>query len=1522
MSKAGIQSNRGDGYQTLIAFDWALTVLDDPEFAWLEVDATTLPVDDVVIGKKDGSMICCQCKKNQTSHTAWSVANLADEIEKACQLLSSDPKASVRFYSRSPFGELSALREFSINYPEECSYQANLGKATGATDTQLRAVLSKKTLSLSTYEFLRRTTFEIRGELDSMEALLHERLRRLASNPDAAFNALWRRLDFLGMRVDSTKDQHAALQHRLTKADLISILHAAGSMLALPMDLKEVHSLFEGVSSIGRAWRRDIAGELLPVPLVSEILSVVDTRPSSILLTGHPGSGKTCVMLTLQETLEQHAKFNSNRIPIFIQSREFADFDTAEDRQAQGLPQDWVERAARLAESTHVVVVIDSLDVLSIAREHKVLDYFLAQIDRLLNLSNITVITACRDFDRQYDRRIAERTWSHEFKCQPLNWTNDIAPLLARHGVETSSIDRTTRQLIQNPRELALYVELASKGGSFNVVTSQALAQKYLDNIVQANSALGSAAMQAIEAIATEMLRLRSLSVASQRLAVSDTMRRSLLSHNVLQQTKDGKLTFGHQTLLDVLVTSDALRQGKTLQEFIQSLPPVPFVRPSIRSFVAQLATNDRHNYRSQLRAALTSSAAFHVRRLIAKSFTEQHPHDDDWSLIRHLRENQPEIFQTIYIEATSLQWHHFWMRHLVPMMKTTNDADGLIRHAHRVSHWKNEDIAGILNFWQELLSLPWINAEQICSQIALYLSQVDLSHAALLAPLIEKLVDRPRQEHDFLGNAIAHCISAGGISDHILWKYIAGSITDEDVIAHNFNNKLHCHPHEFRGDNQNFLGQRMQASIDLLNLVIDAIERWSKIKILRQGEWAAGTLGFLGHSSYNDTHSQHEIRHIDAEHMLFNSVESAVINLAKANSAWWQENRIRLAFSHEGLLRYFAILACSANPTDNIELVGKILAHQGNIEGGFTYEISSLIRCSFIFLDTNTQDQVVDSLLSIYSDSTNDQHKQWIMMERAKLISAIPCYLRSPVAKELLDSRQSILHPFIHQPEITSRGGTVAAPFSFEIFIGSTNHAILGLLSHYSAPDSPHRFDFLVGGQSEVGWQLKEAASRAPYRFICLLENYWPAIANNFCENIIDGASTYLAHKYGNLQANGQWNPIENPDAQQLSSRILDELERHPHNWHHNRVASNAIQACAHVIRDAEQAERLVFLAAGFINLREQDSIKGDSVDLLTVGINMMRGHAVEALMIVLGYSKEHDFELPELTLPLIYQFARHEHPAIRALILRRLPYLQSHTPDIGWRLFDLAMHASLGLWKFAEPCLYYAYHSHFDVVKPWLDRLYLDKPDKDLATWGRISALASLDGKLNSQDLLLKLQSLDAVDAWRGATSVWTHPENIKSHRQQCINGLEAGLSAGGQHALVVAQKVENIFRNKSNIAILPTTIIRDCFAAFERDNDNRHHRLFGFDAWLNTLAQHNPNQALEISEIYLSYIQRIKPYLHDHDNQLPQLLQRLFSEAEECEEADQGTMLKRVVAVQDMLLGLGVTGVEEWLKASERP
>ena len=117
MSKSGIQSNRGDGYQTLVAFEWALTVLSDPDYQWLEVDSVTWQVDDVVIGKSDGTKICCQCKKNQTGHRAWSISDLADELHKASSLLASNPKTVVRFSSAVVITRESCLR--SVTRPTD-----------------------------------------------------------------------------------------------------------------------------------------------------------------------------------------------------------------------------------------------------------------------------------------------------------------------------------------------------------------------------------------------------------------------------------------------------------------------------------------------------------------------------------------------------------------------------------------------------------------------------------------------------------------------------------------------------------------------------------------------------------------------------------------------------------------------------------------------------------------------------------------------------------------------------------------------------------------------------------------------------------------------------------------------------------------------------------------------------------------------------------------------------------------------------------------------------------------------------------------------------------------------------------------------------------------------------------------------------------------------------------------------------------------------------------------------------------
>lgn len=1522
MSIAGIRSNRGDGYQTMVAFDWALTVLSDPECLWLEIDSITYSVDDVVVGKADGTLIACQCKKNQTDFKAWSIADLADELDKAASLLRNNKNAEVRFYSRNNFGDLAKLREHSATQNDDSSYKMSLGKEHQTTDAALRARLAASTPGLSPYEFLRRTKFVTSDELERLVDLLRERLRNMASNPGAAFDALWGHLDQLGARVGG--DNTSATRHRLTKSDLKAILHRVGAMLVPPMDLAEVRLSFASTSAIGRSWRRDIAGQKIPSSTVNELITAIRAKKQAILLTGLPGSGKTCVLLALQEALEQQAQTCSDIAPIFIQSREFADLPTAQDRHSQGLPEQWVEQVARLAENAHVVVVIDSLDVLSIARDHRVLTYFLAQIDRLLLISNVTVVTACRDFDRHYDRRIAERKWDCEFNCQSLDWAADVAPLLDKLGIATLPIDATTRQLIENPRELALFVDLAQREGSFNVVTSQALAQRYLDTIVRANSALGDAAIQAIEAIASDMLNSRSLAVPYQRFDASQEILRLLCSLNVMQATQDGKLTFGHQTLLDVLVISGAVRSGITLNGFLQGLPPVPFVRPSIRSFIAQLALGERRKFRKQLRTVLTGSAAFHIRRLVAESFAEQKPQDDDWPLIHALRERHRDVFQVIY-GANAIEWHHFWSKHLVPRLRSARDVEGMTRHVYRIAQWGSADTAGVLALWTEALSLDWLDSNSIAEQLSFHLSKVKPENIALIVPLLERLLDLPRSQHSFLGKLIARCVAAGVADDFLLWRYIADSVSDDDLLEFRFDNKLRCNSHEFDDREGDFLRQRMEQSTALLDLALESIQRWSNVRKSIYGETRIGYRhGFLSDTSYDDAHSQGDIRNADSINVLFDALEAAIIYHAKANSEWWRRNRERLCSSHEGALVYFAILACTASPETNIDLIGRILCDKDLLEFELSFELGTLIQSAFTLIDTSMQDVVTAKLLNLWDEEISDEPSRfWILERRAEFIVSIPCYQRSPEAQAVLNKYENKAGALIRQPRIRSRGGIVSAPFSYEVFLHSGNAGVLCLLLHYAGYES-HFDDFLVGGEREVGRQLHEASSRHPARFLDFLVNHWSNISGRFRDDIMDGVATYLSYGYGNLQTNSAWKPIEEPDAAVLASLILDELERHPMHWKHRRSAAKALEACSNVISEVQSVRRVVFLAIGFEALHEDDPIRGENVGLVSIGINMIKGDIAEALMILVNNLRKHGSEFPDLLAPTLRRFANDENPAIRALILRRLPYFQSKDFRLGWDLFYQTMKNAERLWEVAEPCLYYAYHNNFEVVRPLLTRLRDEGSGKDLGTWGRISALASMARKIEFSELLDDLKVLNRTEAWQGAAAVWTNFENIRQHHEQCLRGLDAGLNAGPDHARLVAERMGNFFRDKSAVVSVPIELIRRCFDVFKNDADRgkHHHRLFEFHKWLNATSQHDPEQALAVTEIYLAYSTHCEPYMYDHEDNLAQLMTRLFAEAEEREESDAGAMLQRVVVAQDTLLSLGVNSMAAWLKAAERP
>lgn len=1518
MSLAGIRSNRGDNYQTLVAFDWALTILSGDNYLWLEVDSTILDggntpisVDDVVIGCADGTLITCQCKKNQKDFEDWSVGNLADELTKAAKFLANNSNSRVRFYSRSNFGSVAKLREHAQTQPDETAYQQSLTQEHKKTDQALAGYLQGE--GISTFEWLQRTTFELSHEFDREKELLKERLAYMVSNVGIAYDILWTKLDEFCARTYRASPTDLPL-HKLEKADLEKILQESGVTLVPPMSEQFVQQAFATISAVGRDWRRDIAGKRLHVDTVEELINGIKSSNRSILLSGIPGSGKTCVLLELLEALEQR----NDVAPLFIQTREYAECLTPEARKAQGLPDDMLGVVARMAERKPVVIILDSLDVLSLSREHQVLKFFLSLIDRCLLIPTVTIVAACRDFDRKYDRNLAARSWGRVVHTQPLNWDGTVVPLLCDYGLDPDALDQTTRSLLQNPRELAMFTDIAPRIGVFNIATSQGLSRQYLQTVVWDEPLLGDTAMAAVEAMAGKMLKSRRLDIPKIQTGLPDDMLKRLLSANVLHENQSGNIEFGHQTLLDVLVVGGAQRSGLTLKQFIEKLPPVPFVRPAIRTFIAYLAAGDRASLRKQLRAVLESNIAFHIRRLAAESLAEQIPQDEDWPLIRQLYQSYREVFQPLYMQAISLEWHRFWLRYLVPHLIQQRDAQGLLAHVRRIGLWKKDDPESVIQFWNQLLQQSWLDRDQIAWNLAIELHDFDYAVQSDASILIVTLLSFPRRDHHFLGRALARCVDAGKAGDDLLWHYIAGDIADTDILQFHLGDKLHCDAHEF--DDQNFLSNRMSQSECLLDLAIDSVNRWSIIKNEQYGYRGWGE-HFLNFTSYQHIHSRHDHNHVTSENVLFGAIENAILQHAEARSAWWQGHRLALCRSSEAALRYFAILAMTKYPERNLAEIGSLVSDPEMLASRLSYELGSLISVSFVYLDPAVQDTVESAILNLWGDR-NIIEDPWIPGARVELLTAIPVHMRSPQAETAIREWEKSFGPFIRGPHIGSHGGWVRAPFSYERFLEFSDALVLRLLSHYSTDTSRNwGDDFLVGGAEQVKGQLREAASRSPVRFIHFLADYWADIPERFTDDILDGATIYLAHRYGNLQFNAsQWQPLEEPNPQQLAGLILDEIERHPSCWHHCRAAAKALQACANVIDNGNDADRLLFAAIGFIDVPESTS--DDDRGLINKGINMIRGNVAEALMIVATHWAEKRLPLPELLIPTLRRFANDSHSAIRALILRRLPYLQSQDPELGWVLFDLATSDNDNrLWKIAEPCLYYAYHKHFEKVAPILQRIVSTADNEALETWGRISALANFTSYVGFEDLVSQLQSLNTVHAWKGAATVWTHHENLAGYSKLCLTGIRLGLEQENEIPVCIAKRMSSLFRKNVSIHPIPFDLIDRYFSVIEQKQGDQHFHLYDFDAWLNALSQANPDEALEIAERFAAYVRSANYLLHDLGD-ITQLLTNLFREAEEREEADEGALLNRVVALQDAFLSSGFNALQNWLRDAERP
>ena len=236
----------------------------------------------------------------------------------------------------------------------------------------------------------------------------------LVSNADLA-------LPVLESFLNAHQSKLQATTLTIRREDVIQHLEQKGIVKARRYGEAEILEQFQEASRIGRDWQRTIGGRRIERAELTELIRLIEDGADTVLVADRPGSGKTCLLLDLADCIEKDPRFSL----LFIKGDRFAKLKTEGDLKGAGLPEDIVGFCGRLSELRRIVVIIDSLDVLSMNRDHGTLGIFLRLLDRLNPMQNVTVVAACRSFDLQYDPLLRDREWKHkvhvaDFDMRPL----------------------------------------------------------------------------------------------------------------------------------------------------------------------------------------------------------------------------------------------------------------------------------------------------------------------------------------------------------------------------------------------------------------------------------------------------------------------------------------------------------------------------------------------------------------------------------------------------------------------------------------------------------------------------------------------------------------------------------------------------------------------------------------------------------------------------------------------------------------------------------------------------------------------------------------------------------------------------------------------------------------------------------------------------------------------------------------------------------------------------------------------
>jgi len=1516
MSIAGKRSSLGDEYQLRVALHWLIQLLKDNTIQSIQVNSTGLPgedfsvtVDDIVVLYKNGDTWFIQAKKNQTNHRAWSFSDLKDELYKARDQLESRANSQVIFYSRSPFGDFASLVENCKHFPEYSAFHRKAEQNQRESLKTLAKLLERT--EEATYSLVNKISFGPHHGFEEWDDQNKSDLDRIVPRSNLAMPLLERYLVSHETNLRDTK-------HTITRSEVLAQLAEAGISPTPKRTEAEILAAFKQASSIGRNWLRTIEGKPIHRSELSKLIELIEQEKSrSILLTDRPGSGKTCLLLDLVDYIERDKE--SAWGLLFIKGDQFTNAESEHNLVANGLPEDIVGQCARLTEFRRTVVIIDSLDVLSLSRQHDALKVFLRILDRLEKIEGVTIITACRNFDLEYDPLLRGRSWQHKVNLQPLDFDEEVKPFLINWNVDISHITPELRTLLQIPQNLRIYEKLAKLDVPWQPASAYELYNSFLEEVVVKKQPLGTEAILALQNMAEKLMQQRKKQYPKISFGTSEDIVRHLISQEVLLENSPSLLEFSHQTLAECITVRAALAKNQTLAQFILAHPQLPFIRPAVRAFFFYLRASQPDVFRRQVWEVLShNEIAYHVKRLICESFSEISPVDEDWRSLRRIFQNFPDLFRRLLCRVNNRAWFDILTKHWFPEVPSTTERETwLLEFVWRLNVWMNVYPVEVVTLWRETINIQWANKPNVVARISSALNYFEAWNTDGIREILEQLIENLNPEDNLVGQFLSQWVQATNSGDDLLWRYITQNISTEDVESCNLAYKLRCMPHNFHKDD--FLEVRLCQSDTLLDLVLDELEFWSATRY-GEGRWPSN---FLHNTSWEGRHSSNDILPYDDLNALLNAVEEALKHRVRQNNAWWLENESRLQNSQELAIRYFVIEAYQENICDSCSICGiESLLQDEQLfrHSDLSDELGKLMHMAYPKLSQSAREANQTMILLLVSER-KEYEKEYsfgVYRDLFYLCLSIPSIFRNEKLQEFIDNGETYFGYTSFEPNIYMHGGLIMPPLSPQDLLKLSDRGIFQLLRYYQTHRSQNRFDFdtvnRLGGFSEVKSVLRDACSLNPGRFVVLFTRFIEEnLHKDYIYNIVKGVALHLRYRFGNLRPTQQWEPIEPlPEQETLAATLLNWLERYGIIWKDGNTVSEALEVCCEVLIDSESAERLSLLLFWLYGkyLSDKD-IRQNNQHIVSAAFNSIPDVAAQSAITLCNRLLEKEQPVPELLLLLLRKVAGDTAIYVRIPVLQRLPFLMYKNPDLGWQLLaDIFKEPQSHLWEYTERCLYYQYQNNFDRVAPYLNRLLHEGIGETSGIWGRISTLASLAGHISQLELFEALKKNNSHAALLGVTQVFTANLNLQEHTSKCISGLFAVLEYENLSYNII-REIDECFKHNQ------ISLIQREFALAFIEALPASTREFAFQGFLKWLGYESCRNSLFVLELTEALAQKLETTINASKLwQTKPLISVLNEILREADETDDPQLIQRAINLQDRFLRLGVRGMEELL------